>query len=152
MVNFNNKEEVISYIDRIQEGMMPRFGLLTPQHVLEHLRVSLLLSMGKLNIEFKGTEEVAQKIKAGLVYSDAPLPQGIKNPTLGDTPPPFVFENIEIARAELKKELDNFFDYKAQYPEALNVHPRMNKLAMQEWTIMHSKHFTHHFRQYGLID
>jgi hypothetical protein len=151
MIDFNDKKEVVTYIDKLQENMTPLFGALTPQHVLEHLRTSLFLSMGRLTIEFKGTPEMAEKIKAGLIYTDAPLPQGIKNPILPDTPPPLVFPDIETARMELKKELDTFYAYKENNPDVKHVHPRMNLLSLDEWTLMHSKHFTHHFKQYGLV-
>ncbi len=151
MINFNNKAEVISYINQIKTGMQPKFGILTPQHVLEHLMMSLHLSTGKKQIEFKGTQEVAEKVKAVLIYSDAEMPMGIKNPILTDELAPLAFENIETARTALKNELDYFYTHLAEKPNATHVHPRMNELTVTEWSTLHGKHFAHHFKQYGLM-
>lgn len=151
MVNFNNKTEVISYIDQITTGMQPKFGILTPQHVLEHLIMALHLSTGKKQIEFKGTNEVAEKVKSVLIYSNAEMPMGIKNPILTDELAPLAFENIEAARTALKNELDYFYTHQIQSPDAMHVHPRMNALTVNEWSVLHGKHFTHHFKQFGLL-
>lgn len=151
MINIHDKEKVFEIIDKFQKDATPLFGKLTPQHVLEHLMMSLHISTGKRVIEFKGNEELAQKIKANLIYTDSEVPEGVKNPLMTDDLPELKFENIEIAKQNLKNELEYFYEYKKNNPNAKLVHMRMNELTMDEWTVMHGKHFKHHFKQYGLI-
>ncbi|MDX2174092.1 MAG: hypothetical protein SFY56_13395 [Bacteroidota bacterium] len=151
MINIHDKEKVFEIINNFQKDAKPLFGKLTSQHVLEHLMMSLHISTGKRVIEFKGNEEMAQKIKANLIYTDAEVPEGVKNPLMTDELPELKFENIEIAKQHLKSELEYFFEYKKNNPNAKSVHMRMNELTMDEWSVMHGKHFTHHFKQYGLI-
>ncbi len=151
MINILDKEQVFAYIDKFDAETKPLFGVMTPQHILEHLMMSLHLAGGKLKIEFKGDLAMADKVKANLIYSDADLPQGIKNPILKDEPNPYVFKTIDEAKQALKNELEIFYKYKSENPAAKNVHPRMNLLTLDEWVILQNKHFKHHFKQVGLV-
>ncbi len=151
MININDKEKLFASIDKFKEGAKPLFGVMTPQHVLEHLIMSLHLSTGKKQIEFKGQQEIADKIKATLIYTNTELPQGIKNPLLTDELSPLKYNSLEVAKQELKNELNYFYNFRQNNPTFMAVHPRMNNLNLEEWTIIHSKHFSHHFKQYGLI-
>ena len=151
MVDINNKHVLFSSIDKFKEGAKPLFGILTPQHVVEHLITSLRLSTGKKEIEFTGNQEIADKIKAVLIYSDAEMPQNIKNPLLTDGLAALLYKNLEESKEQLKEELVYFYAYKAQNPMATGIHPRMNVLSMEEWSVIHGKHFAHHFKQYGLL-
>ncbi len=151
MINILDKETLFYIIDKFKDNVKPQFGQLTPQHVLEHLMMSLQLSTGKKQIEFKGDQELAEKVKANLIYTDAEIPQGVKNPLLTDELPVLKFETIEIAKQELKNELEYFYNFRFQNPTSEFIHPRMNTLNMYEWTIMHNKHFAHHLKQYDLL-
>ncbi|MEO6302983.1 MAG: hypothetical protein ABIP51_07405 [Bacteroidia bacterium] len=151
MIDINNKEKVFATIDKFSEEMTPLFGKLTPQHVLEHLLTSINLSTGKRQIEFFQTQEMADRFKAKLVYTDAEIPQGIKNPLLTDDLPELKYHSLDEAKQKLKAELEYFYEYRSQNPNAMGTHPRLNSLTMSEWTTMHTKHFSHHFKQYGLL-
>ena len=151
MINIHDKEEIFDTIDKFNEDAKPLFGKLTPQHVLEHLMMSLHISTNKKIVEFNGNQEVADKVKATLIYTDAEVPQGVKNPIMTDDLPALKFATIEEAKQELKNELEYFYEYKNKNPNATSVHMRMNVLTIDEWTTMHGKHFAHHFKQYGLL-
>lgn len=151
MVNILNKDSVFAYIDKFNTECKTQFGVMTPQHIVEHLAMSLHIATGKLRVEFTGNVEMAEKIKQKLIYTDTELPQGIKNPILKDEPNPYVYKTIDEAKAALKDELELFYKYKSENPNATHVHPRMNVLTIDEWVIMQSKHFTHHFKQVGLV-
>jgi hypothetical protein len=151
MLNILEKEKVFSIIEKFEVDLKTSFGVMTPQHILEHLIMSLTLSTGKKIITFNGNQAVAEKVKAALIYSEMILPQGIKNPLLKDVPGDYVFADIAEAKKALKEELNYFYDYKENNPNAKFVHPRMSELTIDEWTVMHSKHFSHHFNQVNLI-
>lgn len=151
MINLNDKETLFATIDKFKEGATPLFGIMSPQHVLEHLIMSLHLSTGKIQIEYKGQQETADKIKASIIYSNDEIPQGVKNPLLTDELGLLKFDSLELAKQELKNELNYFYNYRQNNPLHTAIHPRMNVLNMDEWTIFQSKHFSHHFKQYGLI-
>lgn len=151
MINILHQETVFKTIDKFEPHLQPIFGQMSPQHILEHLVLSLHLSTGKRKIEFKGDDEVAEKIKASLIYSDAEMPIGIKNPLLKGVLEDLVYNTIDEAKQALKNELVYFYNYKSDHPDAASIHPRMNVLTIDEWAKLHSKHFSHHFKQINLI-
>ena len=78
---------------------------------------------------------------------------GLKTPLLpADGPISFEFSSLDEAKKALNKELDDFETYHANNPDAVFVQPRLGKLNYKEWIIFHNKHFTHHFKQFGLIE
>jgi hypothetical protein len=151
MINILDQETVFKTIDKFEPHLQPIFGQMSPQHILEHLIPSLHLSTGKRKIEFKGNDEMASKVKAALIHSDAEMPMGVKNPLLKDVPEDLVYTTIDEAKQALKNELNHFYIYKSNHPDASSIHPRMNVLTIDEWAKLHSKHFSHHFKQVSLI-
>jgi hypothetical protein len=92
------------------------------------------------------------KAKQAFIYSDVEMSQGLKNPLLpAEGPIPFEFSSLDEAKKNLNKELDDFESYHTAHPNAVFVQPRLGKLNYKEWSIFHSKHFTHHFKQFGLV-
>ena len=64
----------------------------------------------------------------------------------------------ELKHEELELAIDDFIDnwlsfeeYYEEYPTNTNLHPYYGKLNEENWRKLHSKHFTHHFQQFGLI-
>ncbi len=151
MVDILNKVELQNVLGKLKADAQPLWGKMSPQHRVEHLAKSMQMSYGKFKVKFYFTPEEAEKLKEKLIYGDAQLSPGIKNPVLGDEPPALAFEDLNAAHAELHAEIINFSDYYNQNPDATNTHPRMGELKHKEWLTFHSKHFAHHFKQYGLI-
>ena len=124
---------------------------MTPQHVVEHLAMTLTISNGKNPKTLMVPEETAKKVKAVIIDSPAEIGQGIKSPLLGDEPPPYVHDSLTSAIIALKTELEDFDSYFKLHPDAKLVQHRMGELRYDEWVILHNKHFTHHLKQFGLI-
>jgi hypothetical protein len=119
--------------------------------VVEHLAFSISISNGKGPQKQYTTQEEADAIKARMIYTDAELVQGIKNPILGDEPPPLKLADLPAAIQLLKKELEDFDQYYIENPGAKMIQPRMGPMDYKEWTTLHNKHITHHFKQFGLL-
>ena len=98
------------------------------------------------------TLEEAEKVKSKVIHSPAQLIPGIKNPILTDEPPELEFSDLKTAIKELYNEIDYFKMYYKKNPKAIHTQPRMGDLSHYEWLTLHNKHFTHHFKQYGLIE
>ena len=91
------------------------------------------------------------KAKQAFIYADVEMPQGLKSPLLqAEGRIPFDFSSLAEAKKNLNKKLDDFESYHTAHPNAVFVQPRLGKLNYKEWSIFHSKHFTHHFKQFGL--
>jgi hypothetical protein len=129
------------------------FGGMNAQNMIEHLAATLRMSNGGLFREVILNEEKSNLVKQHLIYSDTEMPKGIKSSTMGDIPPPLLHESIDDAIEALYQELNTFhIFFKQSGIVVLPVHPRAGKLNYQEWTVFHTKHFVHHFKQFGLLD
>jgi hypothetical protein len=151
-VDVTNRNGLNILLNKLTENTLPEWGQMKPQNMVEHLAKTLQYSNGKKEIAQRTTEEEGLKAKQAFIYTDAEMPMGLKSPLLsGDGPIPFEFSSLDEAKRKLNKELDDFEIYHARHPDALFIQPRLGKLNHKEWIIFHSKHFTHHFKQFGLI-
>ncbi len=138
---------------QLQPDTQPVWGLMTAQHMVEHLLLVVNLSIAKFKtpIEVVTPAEKLPKYKAALM-GDFPLPREFKAPMLPtDSLLPLRFAELETAKEALCKGIDNFFAYYEANPSATNPHPVFGECNFQEWQRFHAKHFTHHFEQFGLI-
>jgi hypothetical protein len=150
-VDITNRKELNSILSRLTELSVAKWGIMQPQNMIEHLIKTLQYSNGKKEIAQKSTDEEAKQAKAGFIYTDVEMPIGLKSSLAGETPDPLQYADLDAAKQQLNKELDDFESFFANNPEAEFVQPRLGKLNHQEWIILHNKHFTHHFKQFGLL-
>ncbi len=151
VVDITKRKELETLLNNLAETVEARWGLLKPQHMIEHLAVSIQISNGKKPLEQRVTDEQAKIAKAAYVYTDVEMEKGLKTPMLPEIPGAFEFPAMDAAKKELMMQLDDFENYFSPHPNATFIHPRFGHLDYKEWVIVHNKHFTHHFKQFGLI-
>lgn len=149
-IDVNNKDLLIEKLASLQADTVPIFGKMTAQHMLEHLSATVLFSNGKLKGKLYIPEEKAESMKQYLVYTDNEFPMGIKAPMLSEELPPLRFADLQTVKERIILELDRFNLYFTENPNAKLIHPTLGELTYEEWKIVHDKHFTHHFKQFGL--
>jgi hypothetical protein len=144
------KATIESRLKSLTEHSQREFGIMSPQHMVEHLILTVKLSYGRIKIpEFEPNEkQLAQK--QVLIYSEITFPRGVRAPGLGDQLLDLRFPNLESAKLELLKSLDDYSSYFDENPESKTMHPRFGKLNHEEWERFHKKHFEHHFEQFGI--
>src|SRR5436190_9840476 len=115
MIDINKREELFETLSKLRTEQQPVFGLMGPQHMIEHLIWSVTFCNGKFPQQQITTSEMAIKLRPLLMYIVKPYPRGIKTPILRETPPPLKYTDIPPAIEQLKEELiayDNFFEDK----------------------------------------
>lgn len=123
---------------------------MTPQHMVEHLILTIKLSYGRILIpEFEPNEKQLMQ-KQALIYSDIKFPIGVKAPGLGENLLELRFPDLETSKIHLLKSINEYDLYFETDPGAKTIHPRFGKLSYEEWERFHKKHFDHHFRQFGI--
>lgn len=144
------KEQVKNRLTKLEVGTSPKFGIMTPQHMVEHLILTLKISNGRIKIpDFEPTEKQLVQ-KNALIHTEMKFPIGAKAPGLNDQLMDLRFPSLEAAKEELIKSIQGFEDYFSQNPEATPTHPRFGKLTQNEWIIFHRKHIDHHLGQFGV--
>lgn len=146
-----NREEIISQLKNLNKETQPAFGKMSPQHMVEHLAFAISISSGKGPQKLYVEQEMADAIKGKIIYTETELQPGIKNPILGDELAPLRNVDLDAAIEELTLALNDFDQYFNENPEGKTIQPRMGPLNYAEWSILHNKHITHHFKQFGLI-
>lgn len=144
-----NKETLSQRLQGLNQDTVAKFGILTPQHMVEHLILTLKMSAGRIPIpEFVPTEkQLAQK--QALLFTDITFPQGVKAPGLPDTLLDLRFPDLATAKAELIKSWDAYQLLFQENPMKQTPHPRFGLLNFAEWERFHAKHMDHHLSQFG---
>ena len=152
MLNFKSKDDILPHLEKLTPETEAKFGVMTAQHMVEHLILLMKISTGKLQIPLSRSEESAETFKQQLIYTDMEFPKGVKAKGIPeDKPLPLRYENLEKSIEKLNMEIDDFHLYFTENPEQKTLHPVLNWLNYAEWKVFHSKHFTHHFGQFGLV-
>lgn len=152
VLDISNRTQIITLLLTLEPNRQPIFGIMTAQHMVEHLSLVLRLSSGRGEQKLFLPEEKADKIRAIFIHGSRALPIGFKTPFLpADELLPLQYSDIPEAIHTLLTDLDNFDDFFRLYPGIKPIHPTMGALHHSEWIIFHNKHFTHHFTQFELL-
>lgn len=149
LIDITNREKINSLLLRLAPGASPLWGSLDAQGMIEHLVEAVEYTNGKKIAELKFTLQHANDAKRRLVYSDFVIPRGARG-YLADATQHRRFSNLQTAVDQLNKEIDAF-EYFFKDNKSTAIHPEFGPMNHREWIIWHGKHFTHHFRQFGLL-
>ncbi len=151
MINIRERHKVFETSQNLKSNASPLFGIMTPQHMIEHLIFVLKFSNGKLPQRLMVDERLSKTIKYYTIDTDREMSIGFKAPMLGEGLVPLLLPDLNSAIEQLRKELIDFDFYFKTNPDSKPMSPVLGELDHREWIIFHNKHFTHHFNQFGLL-
>ena len=139
----------LEILENLDEKKSASWGKMTPQRMIEHLSDCIYMSCGIGNHELLIPEEKIKGMQAFL-YSEKEMLQNILVP--------FAKENTPLRNTDIELAIDEFtmawVDFEEMYSEDSKktaLHPYYGNLNYEQWLLLHSKHFTHHFTQFGLM-
>ncbi len=144
--------DLLAYTSKLKTDTIPVWGSMTSQHMLEHMLLPLEIAQGKLVVEVITPAEKVEKTKLLFLMSEAPLKRGFPAPFLKEGLQDLKYSNLEEAGLALKNEIDSFIKYWNENPESKFNHPVFGPLNKEEWIRFQTKHFTHHFTQFGIFE
>ena len=147
-IDFLDKNLVLSKLSLIKKDVSPIFGKMNGQQMIEHLSFVLQISNGKVAADDYVSSEKSSKRKPFL-DTDGELQVGFKASMLSEEPNELKFNSVEEAINDLCIQIDNFKTH-FETTKAEN-HPFFGELDFKYWQKFHVKHFTHHFKQFGLV-
>lgn len=142
-------ETLISTLDKLKADKKPLWGSMSAQRMVEHLTEMIQMSIGIGNYEQLIADEKIESMQRFL-ESDKPMAKGIEV-EFAPKEEKLTHPELEIAVDEFVENWLNFEEYYEANPTATNLHPFYGQLDERKWRLLHSKHFTHHFQQFGLI-
>ncbi|MGF1533334.1 MAG: hypothetical protein ACFCUI_06510 [Bernardetiaceae bacterium] len=141
--------DVPALLSQLTAETRPCWGLMTAQHVLEHLGGVLKLSASYREVPLLLSPEQSQSIR--LMALSGKFPPNFQNPAFPSTPPPLRFASFEDAQSRFLDALQEALQYLKSKPERCTQHPLAGPFSAQDWIDFHAGHIQHHFRQFGLI-
>ncbi len=140
-------------LNNLTESSERTFGEMTPQLMVEHMEEVVRNGMGQLKPEdFPAIpEEKLEKLQDWL-YTEDEIKPGAKYPLLqeGETMQP-KYKNLDQAREKLLEAVKEYNVHYRENPSAETYHPRFGMLNKEMSELFQRKHFTHHFKQFGLV-
>ncbi|MEP0712091.1 hypothetical protein [Algoriphagus sp.] len=125
------------------------FGIMTPQHMVEHLTLTVKISYKIKWPEYEVSDKILEQ-KESLLYSSMNFPKGLKAPGSEGELMALKYANLPEAKENLLRSIEEYHSFFHSYPEAVTLHPRLGWLKFSEWEIFHLKHFKHHFEQFRI--
>jgi hypothetical protein len=142
-------ESFLSVLSKLEETSRPEWGNMSAQRMVEHLTDGINMSMGIGDFQLEIPEDRVSKM-VQFLDSDKPMAQNIQvSFAKPDTP----LRNVDFEEAidEFTLAWVDFEELYENQPDFSALHPYYGNLNFEQWKRLHSKHFTHHFNQFGII-
>ncbi|EAZ81188.1 DUF1569 domain-containing protein [Algoriphagus machipongonensis] len=137
-------------LSQLKEDSKKNFGIMTPQHMVEHLTITMKISSNRIPYpDFTPSEKQLQQKKA-LLHTDLQFPQGVMAPGIGERLMPFKHSDLETAKEKLLSSIEEYENFFKENPSNHTNHPRFGLMTYQEWELFHPKHIEHHFGQFNI--
>ena len=148
-IDITDRKNLNLLLNGLQSGTPALWGRMNAQNMIEHLVEAVEYTNGKRVADLRVPRDFALKQKEDLVQSGFVIPNGVTG-YLPDATKTKRFSNLENSILELNKELDAFEDF-FKNEGITATHFEFGPMNYQEWITWHGKHFTHHFKQFGLL-
>jgi len=135
----------------LTEATPAQWGIMTAQHMVEHLEYFNQVAMGHIKVERIIAEEKLEKYTESL-YNHYVMPKNFQLEILkkGETEN-LRFDSLDKAKAALIESLKAVEDTFKNDSEFKAFNPTFGDLNYYEWKLYCQKHFQHHFEQFNLI-
>jgi len=145
------KETQFELLKQLQLDQKPAWGIMTPQHMVEHLSSLFLFTIEKIPPKTFYSEEKLVRNYNYLIRDKQPMVRNLKHKAMPSMPP-LRFDSIAAAITKLEAITSAFYAYFDTYPDKKTMHPACGLLNFEEWEYMHYAHAKHHLIQFGLIE
>ncbi len=145
-------EKVAECINKLTENTKPSWGILTPQHLLEHLEQGYRIMSGEIqDFEIATPEKILDKVHNSL-YNYDKFPRGTQFPTMkkGELET-LIHPDLETAKAKFFEARENYKTFFKENPQATMKNMVFGELNKYESYLLERKHLNHHFEQFGIL-
>lgn len=145
-------ERIQKALEKLTENSKPKWGILTPQHMVEHLEEGYRILSGEIqDFEIATPEKVLEKVHASL-YNYEKFPRNSHFPTMKkDELEDLKHPDLEIAKEKMLEARENYLNFFKENPEAKLKNMVFGMLNRYDSYLLERKHLNHHFEQFGLI-
>jgi len=142
--------EVLPLLKKLPADREANFGLMSPQHMVEHLAVTLKSSVRRIgeveNPPTKGQLGFQKFIAKGSILEHRP-----SDKTKADLPP-LKYDNIEDAIAQVEVAIHRFYNHFESQPDFKCYNVFFGELGFEDLELFNFMHYRYHLWQFGLIE
>jgi len=149
-VDFLNFDEVRNILTTLKPEDTPLFGKMNSQQMIEHLSAVTQIANGNWKLDIFVSDDKSVRRKPFL-DTENELHKGFKPPFLSEEPSNLKFDSIEESIDDLIHQLEKFVLIFSEDKNRTVIHPFFGALDVEYWKKFQVKHFTHHFKQFGLV-
>jgi len=137
-------------LNALTEDTKPKWGLMTPQHMVEHFEYFWQIAAGKVEIEITTPADRLEKFEDSL-WNYREMPAKFDHPALrkGEVED-LRFKNLAEAKVACLKAYDEFNEFFKENPGIKTPNTVFGNLDKFHWDLLNNKHCHHHFGQFGL--
>lgn len=145
-------EKIDECLAKLTEDSKPKWGIMTPQHMIEHLEYTYKIAAGEIqDFKISTPEKILEKVKNSL-WNYNKFPQNSQFPLLEkDTLDELKHEDLATAISKFKEQREAYLQYFKDNPNTTLSNMVFGELTRYEWYLLERKHLNHHFEQFGLI-
>lgn len=140
-------------LHKLTAEVKPTWGIMTPQHMVEHLEYTYKIASGEIqDFEIATPEKILEKVHNSL-YNYEPFPKNSNFPLMEkDTLDTLKHPDLSVAIDKFNEAREAYKVYYKENPEAKLKNIVFGELNKYESYLLERKHLNHHFDQFNLID
>ena len=146
------EDKINTCLSALKEDMKPKWGIMTPQHMVEHLEYTYKIASGEIqDFEIATPEKILDKVHNSLWNYDK-FPKNSQFPQLEkDTLEPLKHPDLATAIEKFKAQREKYLEFFKENPDAKLKNLVFGELNKYESYLLERKHLNHHFEQFGLL-
>ena len=147
-----NDEKIQECLNMLNEDAKPKWGTMSPQHMLEHLEFTYKIASGELqNFEIKTPEKILEKVHNTL-YNYNKMPKEHMFPLAEESKINEIkLGSLEEAKLRFVESRNAYLEFFKENPDAIIKNAVFGEMNRYEWYLLERKHLNHHFEQFGII-
>lgn len=145
-------EKIEECLNKLKENTKPKWGIMTPQHMIEHLEFTYKIASGEIqNFEVATPEKILEKVHHSL-YNYDKFPHQSNFPLLKkDTLDTLKHPDLITSILKFKEQREKYKMHFKENPESILKNLVFGELNRYESYLLERKHLNHHFEQFGLL-
>jgi oxepin-CoA hydrolase/3-oxo-5,6-dehydrosuberyl-CoA semialdehyde dehydrogenase len=145
-------EKIEECLSKLTADLKPKWGIMTPQHMIEHLEYTYKIASGEIqDFQVATPEKILEKVHVSL-YNYDKFPKNSNFPQLEkDKLDTLKHSDLATAIEKFKAQREKYLEYFKKHPEAKLKNLVFGELNKYESYLLERKHLNHHFEQFGLI-
>ncbi len=146
------EDKINACLSALKEDAKPEWGMMTPQHMIEHLEYTYKIASGEIqDFEIATPSTILDKVHNSLWNYDK-FPKNSQFPQLEkDTLEPLKHADLATAIEKFKAQREKYLAYFKENPEAKLKNLVFGELNKYESYLLERKHLNHHFEQFHLL-